>query len=206
MAERQLSSDEPSDAVLLERARSGDDEAFRLLFERYGEAMRRFAERRLPRSIRRRVSVADVLQEARIVAHRRCVDFEERPDASFRSWLIAIVDRKVRDARRAHQGTSKRSIKREVSRSARPETGAFLGASPTPSAVARGAEAAALAEQALDALPPDYRQVLRLMRFEQLDLTEAAERMGRSREATRKLLFRAVERFGEAFDDLRGEA
>ena len=53
-------------------------------------------------------------------------------------------------------------------------------------------------------LPPDYREVLRLAREEDLSLREVAERMGRSREAIKKLYGRALLRFKEAFDRLGG--
>jgi RNA polymerase sigma-70 factor (ECF subfamily) len=56
------------------------------------------------------------------------------------------------------------------------------------------AESRAAVRRALDALPPDYRSVLLLTRFEGLSLAEAAARMGRSREAAKKLHARALAR------------
>lgn len=194
--------DAVSDAALLERARAGDEGAFATLLQRHAESMRQFAERRLPRSLRRRVSVADVLQETRLVALRRCGDFEDRGGNSLRNWLLGIVAHKVREAVRAHAGAERRSVRRETPRGARPDTQALPGRLTTPSAAAVGAEVADLAERALAGLPEDYREILVLTRREHLDLDEAARRMGRSREATRKLLGRAVARFAAAFEAL----
>ena len=49
----------------------------------------------------------------------------------------------------------------------------------------------------LKRLPSEYREILALTRTEGLDLRQAAERMGRSYEATRKLVSRALTRFHE---------
>ena len=53
---------------------------------------------------------------------------------------------------------------------------------------------------------PDDREILRLVRFERLSLREAAERMGRSYEATAKLHGRALLRFTDVYRTLRGES
>ena len=56
------------------------------------------------------------------------------------------------------------------------------------------------------ALPADYREILRLCREEGLTLREAAERMGRSREAAKKLYGRALVRFSTELSRVRREA
>jgi RNA polymerase sigma factor (sigma-70 family) len=48
--------------------------------------------------------------------------------------------------------------------------------------------------RALDSLPDDYRQVIALRYWENLDFDEIGQRMGRSAAAARKLWLRAVER------------
>jgi len=193
------------DEELVRRAQAGDDRAFTVLMQRHGEALRRHAERRLPPGLRRRVSVADVLQEARIVAHTRRGDFEDRGDGSFRNWLMRIVDLKVRDAVRDHVGREKRSLAREAPTQVKIDAGPLPGAQPTPSEVAVGAELADLAARALSSLPADYQEVFRLARHEGLTLREVADRMGRTREATKKLYGRALSRFTEELQRLRGE-
>ena len=50
----------------------------------------------------------------------------------------------------------------------------------------------------------DLPSIRRLAREEHLNLDEAAERMGRSREAVKKLYGRALCRFREIFDRMRG--
>ena len=56
-------------------------------------------------------------------------------------------------------------------------------------------------QKALESLPPDYREAIRLSRIEGLKTVEIAERMGRSREAVKQLIFRALRRLRESFGD-----
>ncbi len=195
--------DPTDEKELVRRFRAGDEEAFRILLERHADALRARASRWLGAGVRRRLSVSDLLQEASLVAFRRRQDFEE--NGSFRSWLLGIVDLKARAALRRHDGVGMRAAAREVSRGQRPDTAHFAGSGTSPSEHAMRAERREAARRALDALAPGYREVLRLAREEGLTLAEVAERMGRSREAVKKLYARAVVRFKEAFDTLGGE-
>jgi len=205
MAANEHIDDRDDDARLVRRACAGDAAALASLLERHREAMQRFADARLPARLRRRVSVADVVQDAHVVALDRAADFEPQGPDSFRNWLFGIVDRKVRESIRNHDGAAKRSLRREVTRAARRETGQFRARQPTPSQVAIGAETADLAERALGALSQDHRDVLRWTRREHLRLEEVAERMGRSRDAVRKLLDRALTSFAHELARLQGE-
>jgi len=195
-----------SDEELLERVRSGDDEALAVLFDRYVETLRGYAQRWLPDRLRRRVSVADILQEARIGALERCRDFEQRSPGAVRNWLLRIVEHKVKDAMRRHAGAAQRAVDREVSRGGRPDTGQIVGHAPSPSQVAVAAELRLLADRAFESLPEDYREVLRLARAEHLTPREIADRMERSREAVNKLYARALSCFSREFEKLKGES
>jgi RNA polymerase sigma-70 factor (subfamily 1) len=188
------------DDVLIRRIQDGDERAFGLLFGRHVAALRDRARRWLPVKLQRKVSVSDILQETRLVVLRRCLDFEHKGDGSVRNWLLRIVERKVRDVVRAYKGTAKRTVEREVSRDRRAETANLPSKVPTPSEVASAKELARLARQAMQALPPDYREVLRLAREEQLRLADVAVRMNRTREAVKKLYGRALTRFTEEFE------
>ena len=62
-----------------------------------------------------------------------------------------------------------------------------------------------MAERALRQLPPDYQEILRLVREEDLTLRDCGARMGRSREAAKKLYGRALSSFTEMFERLQGD-
>ena len=195
-----------NDQELIARIKAGDEDAYRILFERYSGALRRRVERLLPRTIQRKVSVSDVMQEARLTAFERISHFEHRGEGSFRKWLQRIAENKVLAEVQRYAGTKKRAVQREVSRGHRPDTANVVGQHPSPSQVAIGAEQKELARQAMEMLPPDYREVLRLALEERLRLREVAERMNRSRDAVKKLYGRALCRFKDTFDRLRGES
>ena len=192
-------SGSPDDASLLVRARAGDEDALRLLFDRHRAALEARIRRFLPRTVQRKISVSDVVQEARILAFARTGAFEPTREGAYRAWLLRIAELKAREALRAHTGTSKRAVGREVSHdgdAAGPD-GAACG--PSPSEAAMTVETRDAVHRTLATLPPDYREVLRLARFEGLSLREVADRMGRSTEAIKKLYGRALTRFGTAF-------
>ena len=192
------------DAELLRRYRAGDGEALWELCRRVEPLLRRRVEQRIPRRLRRRVSVADILQEARLAAFERRDAFEERGPDAFRRWILGIVDNKALRAVRDHRGVAKRDQGREVTRGERVDTQFLSGQTPSPSQVYVASELAELAREAMKALPPDYREVLRLAREHELTLREVGERMGRSREATKKLYARAISRFEAELDRRRG--
>jgi len=189
---------------LVQRYREGDGDALCELFDRYEGLLRRRIERWLPGHVRRRHSVSDVLQESRIVALDRHLDFEQRGDGAFRRWVLGIAEMKARRAVQRHVGVEKRDAQREVTKARRRDTGQYAGKGPTPSQEAVGSELAEIARKALASLPDDYRRVLRLVREEGLTLREASLRMERSREAVKKVYGRALLGLTEAFERLQG--
>jgi RNA polymerase sigma-70 factor (ECF subfamily) len=197
-------TDDVDGAELVRRFRAGDESAFRELYDRYGALISRRIERDLPDRLRRKVAVSDVLQESMLQAFDSREDLREGSERAFRSWLLTIADHKILETIRHHEATQKRSAKREVTRAARRETSAYSAKQTSPSQAAVGAELHSLAQHAMRRLPPDYREVLRLAQQEHLTLVEAAERMGRSHEATKKLYGRALTRFREEFERLGG--
>jgi RNA polymerase sigma-70 factor (ECF subfamily) len=173
-------------------------------FENHVPALAARIRRMLPPTLRRKESVSDVLQETRITAFARRADFEDRGDGAMRAWLLRIAELKATRAVRRHAGTKKRAAGREVTRDARLDTREFAARGPTPSEAAIGAETAAAVRRAMLELPDDYRTVLSLTRIQGLTLVDAAKRIGRSHEATKKLYARALSKFTEAFDRTAG--
>ena len=71
----------------------------------------------------------------------------------------------------------------------------------SPSREFRREERFARFESAMAALSPEHREVLVLARIEGLNLTEVGERMGRSPNATAKLVGRALDELKKKFGD-----
>jgi len=186
------------DGDLIARIRAGDEQAFGVLFDRYLATLRAYLRDALPARLQARVSASDLLQEARMVAFARLSDFVAKGvDGSFRAWLLKIVELKVREAVRCHGATGKRAAGRELARGDRPDSALFVATGPSPSQAAMAGEARRRVREALRELSPDHRRVIELVRLEGLTLREAAERLGRSREATKKLYGRAMCRLTE---------
>jgi len=189
---------------LIRRAKAGDDAAFGELFGRHAADVAALVRRRVAPALLRKISVSDVVQDTRVDAFAKLAAFDDRGDGAFRAWILGIAEMHVRRTLRHYAATGKRAAGREVTRDARGETAAFAARGPSPSDVAVAGELHATAMRALETLPDDYREVLRLTQFEGLTLRDAAERMGRSREAVKKLYGRAMARFAAAAGIDRG--
>jgi len=180
-----------SEAALLARLQAGDEGALQVLYERYRAGLQARAAQRLSKAIRRKISAADVVQEAYVVAFQRLGDFEDRGEGSFGRWLGRIVDLKAKEMVRRHT-TAKRAAAAEVTHDARQATDHHAGPHHTPSQIAIAAELREAARQAVCELSDDHRTVIRLLQEEHVTVEQAAVRMGRSRQATRKLYGRAL--------------
>ena len=190
---------------LVDRAQQGDEGALLSLLDLHDKLVRLRVMELLPDAVRRRVAVSDVMQETRIEAVQGIEGFEYRGEGSFRAWLLGVATNQARKAIRRHLATAKRSRRQEVSKAQRLDTAMHTLDTVTPSQVIMAEELQENIRGALRALPDDYREVLRLCREEQLTIREAALRMGRSREATKKLYGRALTKFAEILKKLQGD-
>lgn len=188
-----------TERTLVYRAQDGDSVALKTLFEGQLSPLRRRVHGRLAPAVRRKVSESDVIQEACMVATRRIEDFEYRGEGSFARWLAQIADNVALTFVRRHAQTAKRDAQAEVSRDMRAETGQYAGQEPSPSAHVMASELRERMEQAIRNLPEDYRVVLELLQHRRFTLPEAAQVMGRSVNAIKKLHARAL---GELADRL----
>lgn len=180
------------DPGTIARFRRGDAGAFEELLRRHEPALRARLTAGMSPRLRRRVSVDDLVQDTFLAAHGARAVFEDRGDGSFRAWLMAIADNRLQDAVRRHTSTAKRATSREVTRAARPETAYLVAVQRSPSSVVASDEQLDRVRAAMSELSDDYRNVLQLALEQGLSLREVADRMGRSREAAKKLYGRAV--------------
>ncbi len=183
---------------LLERARNGDRAAFDALLERYWRRLAVMIHYRMSEPLRRQVGPEDILQETMFRAARDIGGFAYRQPGSFLSWLASIADRVIADAAR-HGSRQKRDVHRNVAVWSDSHPGGIRppADSRTPSRILAGKQRLDRLITRLDQLPPDYRDVIVLVRVQGLSTGEAANRMGRSREAVSLLLHRALKRFRE---------
>ena len=186
-----------SEIALVRRAQAGDEVALTSLFDGQAGTLRRRIRGRLSPAVRRKVSESDVMQEACLVASRRLEAFEYRGEGSFGAWLGRIADHAALKAVRRYTGTAKRNAYAETTRDQRAETGQYGGDAPSPSRRVMATELRERMDLALADLPEDYRAVLELLLHRRLTLAQAAELMGRSVNAVKKLHARALGELAE---------
>jgi RNA polymerase sigma-70 factor, ECF subfamily len=170
--------------------------------ERYGEVLRRVADKRLSPGIRRRVEPEDVVQSACRTFLRRVQggEFELRDGAALWHLLCAITLTKVREQTRFHL-RQKRGVDHEVAGVLDPQDstrGEPGPASPGPTP----AEAVAIADQLqtiLEGLDEEERQLVDL-KLQDLTNDQVAARMGCSERTVRRLLKRLESRLVREFE------
>lgn len=178
------------DADCYELARGGDAAALARLIESYLPQLHAFVRVRLGGRVRDRESSMDVVQSVcrQLLSERGRFDF--RGEEPFRAWLFTAALNKIRDKLRFHRGAL-RDLRRE-----QPDDSAFEAALArnllTPSQDAIGGETARAVADALAALSEDHREVVTLARLVGLPHRVIAEVLGRSEQATRQLLGRAL--------------
>lgn len=185
---------EPEPEQLFAAAAAGDRVALGALLERYFPQLHTFVRLRLGPGLQARESSMDVVQSVcrQVLSARAVSDF--RGEERFRAWLFTCALNKIREKHRFH-GYAMRDLGREEHRS-RPDDVTALAHLLTPSQEAVGNETAAALEAALAALSDEHREVITLARIVRLPHAVIAEVMGRSEEAVRQLLARALLRLG----------
>lgn len=139
-------------------------------------------EGRLGVELRQRVQPEDIWQETLMHAWRDREQCQWSDVRGFRRWLLGIADHRIADAHDFFQA-QKRSGKREqpLVRPGSVADGTWFGepsGSTTPSRLAVQREQADHMGAALQAVPVDMREVLRLRLFEGMTIPEIATRLG----------------------------
>jgi RNA polymerase sigma-70 factor (ECF subfamily) len=206
-------SDNPSDVgQLLERAAAGNPEAWRALFDRDRDRLRRMVALRMDRRLQGRVDASDVIQEAHIEAMARLPEYLRLPDMPFYLWLRLIVGQRLTLLHRRHLGVQARNAGREIGLydGALPQATSaalaarLLGHLTQPSAAAVRAERKIRIQTALNSMDDLDREILALRHFEQLSNGEAAQALGLSKSTASKRYLRALQKLKEILAASRG--
>jgi RNA polymerase sigma-70 factor (ECF subfamily) len=176
--------------ALVARAQAGDRNAFGDLSVVLQGPLLAIVRSRMGEEARGYVEPEDIVQETLTRALGALESFRWEGEGSFLRWLAGIARNLILKA--VERGRRARCL----------EVPSDSGdASASPSRVLRRKERLERLERALQALPPDHREVIRLARIEGLKHTEIAERMGRSHAAVRQMLVRALRRLRESFGE-----
>lgn len=179
---------------LILRARTGDRAAFEQLLRTYRSELVRGFHGRVPAELRGRVDVSDVVQDTLVDVVHHFDAFEYQGKGSFQRWLARVAANRMRKTLRYHS-TRKRSAGREKRASS---TAGESPSAASPSDAAAAQEERERLEAILSTLAPDYQEVIRRTRIEGRSLDEVARAMGRSPNAVKHLLARALKKIGVA--------
>ena len=167
-----------------------------------------FIERQLGTAMRRKVEPDDVFQEASAEAVRALPTTDLRERDPF-SWLCQIAERRIIDLHRRHFDAQKRDAGREVPLGAGGGTESrpaglinmLVASLTTPSqAFSRNAREANL-NAALQRLPSEQREALRLRYVENMPSKEIAARLDKTDAAVRVMLTRSLKKLQELLGD-----
>jgi len=166
-------------SVLMARAQDGDRRAYRALLDDMTPYLRALASR----CFKEPVDIEDAVQDVLLTVH--AVRHVYDPRRPFGPWLVTIANRRIIDRLRRQM----RARSREIELTSAHET-----FSAGPANLPRDetfADEAAL-HKAIDNLPPDQGEAIRLLKLKEMSLKEAASASGRSVSALKVATHRAI--------------
>jgi RNA polymerase sigma-70 factor, ECF subfamily len=192
---------------MIQEVKRGDDKALGQLLELYRTYLRLLARIEVGRRLQGKMDASDLVQETFLEAHRNFGLFRGSDEPQLVHWLRQIMAAKVANLVRHYFGVQKRDVRLEqelqagLDNSSRMLGQDLAAALSSPSQQAMRRERAVLLANALERLPPDYREVIVLRHLEELTFPQVAERMGRSLNSVQKLWLRGLARLREVFGE-----
>ena len=168
------------------------DPAIDRLYERCTPKLLSYIRLKLGRALRERLESRDILQATLLKSFQHLEEFRGTDGRALMAWLARIADREIVDRVDYHH-RQRRDAGREVPLDDQPALTARVRSVLSQVIIDEqaSAEAAAL-EAALDSLTEAHRQIILLRMFEELSFREIGQRFGRSEDACRMLLARAM--------------
>src|ERR1700680_662944 len=182
----------------VERARSGDSDAFRLLVEQHSRAIFRLAFRMTGNE----QDAEDVVQETFLRAYKQLDRYEAR--SSFSTWLFRIASNYSLDLirmRKRHEDKRDRSADedRDILQTIAVDT-------PGPERIAYGSQVRDRVNAALNELSAQERAAFVLRHFEGLSIEEIGASLGHGANATKHSIFREGQKLRKNLEPVVGHA
>ncbi|HWY47217.1 MAG TPA: sigma-70 family RNA polymerase sigma factor [Bryobacteraceae bacterium] len=182
----------------VERAQSGDSDAFRLLVEQHSRAVFRLAFRMTGNE----QDAEDVVQETFLRAYRQLDKYEAR--ASFSTWLYRIASNYSLDLirmRKRHEDKRERgkAEERDILQTLPVNT-------PGPDRIVYSGQVQERVNEALNELSAQERTAFVLRHFEGMSIDEIGETLGTGTNATKHSIFRAVQKLRRSLEPVVGTA
>lgn len=181
--------DRAESTTLLKDAKAGSSEALNRLFERCAGRLLALIRVRMGRSLRAHLESQDILQASLLKAFSRIDQFERSDTGSLMAWLARIAENEIRDQAEYHHRK-----RRDAARIVRPP-GGLEGLDAQVRSLVSGiilGESMERLERAIESLEDKHREVILLRKFEELSFPQIGQRLGKSPDACRMLLARAL--------------
>jgi RNA polymerase sigma-70 factor (ECF subfamily) len=159
------------------RAQDGDRDAYRSLLKEIEPYVRSIAGR----CFNRQTDAEDVVQDVLLTVHSIRNTYD--PKRPFGPWLLAIANRRIIDRLRRHTRQKAREIELSAEHETFPDDPANLDSTISAEIALVGA---------IDKLPPDQREAIRMLKLNEMSLKEASQTSGRSIAALKVATHRAV--------------
>ena len=182
----------------VERARSGDSDAFRQLVEQHSRAVFRLAFRMTGNE----EDAEDVVQETFLRAYKQLDKYEAR--SSFSTWLYRIASNYSLDLirmRKRHEDKRERGTAED-----RDILQTIPVDSPGPDRIMYGTQVQERVNEALNGLSPQERTAFILRHFEGLSIEEIGSTLGTGTNATKHSIFRAVQKLRRSLEPVVSSA
>ena len=183
---------------LVALAKGGDESALNQLCKVYGPRVRWMIRLRMGKELRSKLESMDLVQDTLINALSGLEDFTYKSEGDFVRWLSKISENELRRNLKRLRA-DKRDIRKEVRLDNNDPTtvSAFVRThepidAATPSVIMSRKEDLDKLEKAMDELKPEYREAIIITKIEGLSYKEISKRLGKSNDAVRKLVSRAI--------------
>jgi RNA polymerase sigma-70 factor (ECF subfamily) len=178
----------PASGNLVKRAQAGSAPALEQLYEGCAARLLAFIRLRMGAELRQRLESRDILQTTLLKSLEHLPEFTGAHDGSWMAWLARIAEHEIRD-RVDYQQRGRRDAARDVRLETDPSLPAVARSALTQAIVT---EEAARLEAALESLSPAHREIILLRKYQELPFAEIGGRLGKSEDACRMLLARAM--------------
>ncbi|GJQ50909.1 MAG: hypothetical protein HKUEN01_32950 [Candidatus Kuenenia stuttgartiensis] len=199
----------PQTLHLVMLAKSGDQPAIEKLYEIYSGRILRIVRMRMGNELRSKIQSMDLVQDALLSSFRDLKQFTYKNEGDFLRWLSHIAENRIRDKigeMRAQMRDHRREQPLSSNKQLKDDSSVHRYEpmdSATPSKILSKHEDMDKLEKAMQKLKPEYREVILLTKTEGLSQKQAGEKLGRSPDATRMLLARALNALSIAFGENR---
>ena len=186
-----------NDTQILAALRSGEEAALVTFLQTNEQPLLAFIRSRIGTQLKKKIEPEDILQEASMEAVR-VLGQTDLSTWDPLHWMFQLCERKIIDAHRRHFASQKRDASREAALPAGSEAAGLanlLAASMTTPSQAFSRDQRQLRTMAaLETLPDEQREALRLRYLVGLPSKEIAKKFGKSDGAMRVMISRALSR------------